>query len=186
MKSQHDKTKQDNLLCFMDRQEKGLVFNLSPIETIRAFFFQCLLLLQLLSTICFKASGAYKAWSKSQSSLCSQFAFVIRPCNFSLQALLTLQGFQCRVSSSFLFCVVVSFHFISSSFSFCLRHSLLCVLSVHFIFSCCHISSLDEALEFSTNIVFFIWFHHCYFSLLFFSCSDLTMHSSLIPSYIIF
>lgn len=83
------------------------------------------------------------------------------------------------------YCLVVSFHFISSSFSFCICHSLLCVLSVHFILSC-HISSLDEALQFSTNVVFFIWFHHCYFSLLFFSCSDLTMHSSLIPSYIIF
>ncbi len=150
------------------------------LRQLERFFFQHLLLLQLLCTIFFKASGAYKAWNKSQSSFCSQFAFSIRPCNFSLQALLMLQGLQCKVSSSSLFCLIVSLHFISSSFSFCLVILLLCVLSLHFILSCCHISSLHEVLQFSTNVFFFIWFHHCYFSLLFFSFNDLTMHSSLL------
>ncbi len=164
----------------MDSRRRVQFSTFHLLRQLGSFFFSIFYYCSFFVLFSLQQSGAYKAWSKSQSSFCSQFAFFIRPCNFSLQALLMLQGFQCRVSSSSLFCLVVSLHFISSSFSFCFVISLLCVLSVHFILSCCHISLLHEVFQFSTNVFFFIWFHHCYFSLLFFSFSDLTMHSSLI------
>lgn len=95
----------------MDRDRRTVQFStFHLLRQLESFFFQHLLLLQLLCTIFFKASGAYKAWSKSQSSFCSQFAFSLGHATFHSKLCLCFK--VSSVESHHLLYFVLSSHFI--------------------------------------------------------------------------